>query len=235
MKIPTRMKIGALMLAAIGAAAMQTPRAAAQEGMAQGAADPHAHHRAMMNHMAMDHAMTDHAQMHHAGMDSSANVKRSIVDYKLSDIRLVRDDGKSVSLPAELNDGRPVFMTFIYTTCTTICPVASQTFAQLQEALGSERSKVHLVSISIDPEQDTPARLREYAKRFGAGPNWQHYTGSVEASIAAQRAFDVYRGDKMNHNPVTLMRATPGHPWLRVDGFATAKELLRDYRSLTAG
>ena len=52
-------------------------------------------------------------------------------------------------------------------------------FEQLQEMLGEERNKVHMISISIDPEQDTPTRLREYAKKFGAGPAWQHYTGTL--------------------------------------------------------
>ena len=90
------------------------------------------------------------------------------------------------------------------------------------------------MSISIDPEQDTPERLKAYAAHFEAGPEWQHYTGTVEASIAAQRAFNVFRGDKMNHTPVTFMRAAPGQPWLRIDGFATPTELLAAYRDVVA-
>jgi protein SCO1/2 len=90
------------------------------------------------------------------------------------------------------------------------------------------------VSISIDPEQDTPARLREYAGRFHAGPAWHHYTGTVEASIALQRAFDAYRGDKMSHVPVTFLRAAPGRPWVRIDGFASSAELEGEVRGLLA-
>ena len=41
------------------------------------------------------------------------------------------------------------------------------------------------MSISIDPEQDTPVRLREYAHKYHAGPGWQHYTGTLAASRAA--------------------------------------------------
>ena len=73
--------------------------------------------------------------------------------------------------------------------------------------------------ISTDPEQDTPVRLREYARKFRPGPEWQHYTGTIEASLAAQRALDVYRGDKMSHAPVTVLRAAPGRPWVHIDGF----------------
>jgi protein SCO1/2 len=106
----------------------------------------------------------------------------------------------------------------------------SQTFAQFDSELGADRDRVHLMSISIDPEQDTPARLREYARKFRAGPEWQHYTGTVEASLAAQRAFNVWRGDKMSHRPITLLRAAPGKPWLRIEGFVTPAELLQLYR-----
>jgi protein SCO1 len=171
-------------------------------------ADPHAHHHMMM-------------------LENKA-LRRSEQAYKVPDLQLVRDDGKSVVLSRELADDRMVVLNFIYTTCTTICPVTSQVFSLLQEKLGAGRSRVHLVSISIDPEQDTPARLREYAKRYHAGPGWQHYTGTVQASMVAQQAFGVYRGDKMNHQPVTLLRAAPGAPWVRLDGFASVDDLLAE-------
>jgi len=110
----------------------------------------------------------------------------------------------------------------------------SQIFAQFQHKLGAESAQVHLMSISTDPEQDTPSRLTEYAQRFHAGPDWQHYTGTPAASLTAQKAFDVYRGDKMSHTPVTLIRVAPGKPWLRIDGFLSPDELLQQYRQLLA-
>jgi protein SCO1 len=177
---------------------------------AHGEADPHAHH-----HMVSE-------------------TTRSTTDYVIPDVKLVREDGKTVLLSQELSDGRPVVMNFIYTTCTTICPLTSQTFSELQSKLGAHRDAVHLVSISVDPEQDTPARLRDYAKKFGAGPEWKFYTGTPAASIAAQKAFNVYRGDKMNHAPVTLVRTAPGKPWVRLDGFATSDQMLREIRDEVA-
>jgi protein SCO1/2 len=147
----------------------------------------------------------------------------------------LRDDGKSVSLTTELDDGRVSVVNFVFTACTTICPVMSQTFSQLQNRLGSERDKVHMLSISIDPEQDRPARLSEYARKVHAGPGWRHYTGTAEAIVAVQRAFDAYRGDKMNHTPVTFLRAAPGGRWVRIDGFASADELAREVHTLLAG
>jgi protein SCO1/2 len=162
----------------------------------------------------------------------SAGAVTSVLRYSIPAVRLVRDDGKVVSLPEEIDDGRPVVLNFIFTTCSSICPLMSQTLAQFDRALGVDRGKVHLMSISIDPEEDTPARLREYARKFHAGPEWQHYTGTPEASLAAQRAFNVWRGDKMSHPPVTFVRAAPGKPWLRILGFVTPNELLQQYRRL---
>jgi protein SCO1 len=175
------------------------------------AADPHAHHHHMMQ--------------------APPTVVRSTTNYTAPDITLVRSDGASVSFAHELDDGRPVLLDFIYTTCTTICPVMTQTFAEVQKRLGADAAKVKMVSVSIDPEEDTPARLTEYAKRYQAGTQWTFYTGTVEASIAAQRAFDAYRGDKMNHAPVTFFRGAPGQPWVRLDGFVTPEAVLSEVRT----
>jgi len=159
---------------------------------------------------------------------TAAGASRSLAAYSVPQVDLVRDDGKVVRLADELADSRPVVLNFIYTTCNGVCPMLSQTFSFLQSKLGAQRDRVLLASISIDPEQDTPPRLAAYAKRFHAGPEWHHYTGTLAASVLVQRAFGVYRGDKMSHTPVTLLRPAPGGPWVRFDGFATADQLLRE-------
>ena len=155
---------------------------------------------------------------------------KSIARYEIPDARLVDVQGKEVSLRDSLSSRRPVMLNFVFTSCTTICPAMSATFAQVQDATASK--DLELVSISIDPEHDTPSRLREYAAKFSAGPHWQFLTGSAESSIAVQRAFDVYRGDKMGHDPVTFIRAKPGEPWVRVEGFASASDLIREFGAI---
>ena len=132
-----------------------------------------------------------------------------------------------------MNDGRPVVLNFIFTSCGSICPLMSQIFAQFQRKLGADQEQ-GAPDVDLDrPGAGHPGpadRIR--AAGFGAGPEWQHYTGTLQASLAAQRAFDVYRGDKMSHTPVTLLRAAPGEPWRRIDGFVTPDELLHEYRQL---
>ena len=184
--------------------------ASASAGVVEGAADEHVHHSAA----------------------PVASTNRTTAAYVVPDVSLVRQDGIQVKLREELSDERPVVLAFIFTSCTTVCPLTSHALSELQTRLGSERDRVHLVSITIDPEQDTPARLRAYAKTFKAGPEWQYYTGTREASEAAQRAFDVYRGAKMDHSPATLIRPAPGAPWVRIGGFATADQLYAELPNL---
>jgi len=176
--------------------------------------DPHAHHR------------------HHA--ESSPGYKRQLASYRLPDLNLVRADGASAPFKHDIDDGRPVVLNFIFTTCTAVCPLLSQTAAEFRRQLGPEADGVHFVSVSIDPEQDTPERLRAYAAQFGADKNWSYYTGSVASSIAVQKAFQAYFGDKMHHRPVTFMRAAPGTPWVRLEGFTTPANLLTEFRRIVA-
>ncbi|MCP6473819.1 SCO family protein, partial [Klebsiella pneumoniae] len=71
---------------------------------------------------------------------------------------------------------------FVYTQCTTVCPVISAILQKLQKQLGERAGReVQLVSLSIDPQRDTPERLKEYAGRFSGGEGWRWVTGSQEA------------------------------------------------------
>lgn len=176
-----------------------------------------------------------HHHHHHAMPAEPDGYVRTLAAYTVPDVELVDADGAGVPLRTALAEAdKPVILNFIFTTCGAICPVMSATFSQVQAALGPAREAVRMVSISIDPEQDTPAALKAYADRYGAGPQWRMLTGSLDDSVAVQRAFGVYRGDKMNHLPATFLRARPGQPWVRLDGFASAADILTEVRRLTA-
>jgi protein SCO1/2 len=186
----------------------------------------HQHHTSSADPHAAHHHMAENA-------GSQQEIKRTSTNYALPSVSVVREDGKTVDLAHELNDHRAVILNFIFTTCTEICPLTTRTFEDFQDKLGNERSQVHMISISIDPEHDTPATLKKYAKKYQAGTQWNFYTGTAEASIAIQKAFEAYRGDKMNHVPVTYLRAASGNSWLRLDGFVSADELLHSYHELS--
>jgi protein SCO1/2 len=168
-----------------------------------------------------------HDAHHH---EVEPGLTRSEHAYKMPTLKVTRADGKRMTLTEALDDGRPVVLNFIYTSCNAICPVSSQVFVEFRERIGGTRDKINMVSISIDPEQDTPRKLTEYATRFGSAGSWAHYTSSTTDAVEIQRAFGVWRGDKMNHQPVTFIRSAPGKAWVRLDGFVGPTALADEYR-----
>jgi protein SCO1 len=140
----------------------------------------------------------------------------------IPDLELVRSDGARVRLRNELEGGQTVMLNFIFTTCTTICPVMAATFAQVQDGLGADGDNVRLVSVSIDPSYDTPARLAEFARAHDAGPEWHFLTGKPADIEAVQKAFGAYRGSKFNHAAVTFVRGAGTQRWQRIGGLTSA-------------
>ena len=169
----------------------------------------------------------------HLAKAEASGVKRSLRHYTPAPVRLLRHDGTPVDFAKMLDDGRPVLLNFVFTSCTAICPVMSQVFAEVIDKLGSHREHVNLVSVSIDPEYDTPVRLEAYAQRFGGRRGaWSLYTGTARDSVALQKSFGSYAGDKMKHTPVSLLRQAPGKPWVRLDGFASPGMLLAELHAM---
>lgn len=174
--------------------------------------DPHAQHRRMM-----------------AG-DGRYQVSRHA--YELPELTLVDAAGDRVAVREIFRGDRPIILSFIFTSCTTICPVLTATLAQAEDRLMEEPIRPRIVSVSIDPEFDTPETLRRYAEDYHAGQEWTFLTGDQRSIVALQRAFDAYRGDKMNHRPAAYLRAAGDPTWVRLDGFTTAADLLQEYRRL---
>ena len=84
--------------------------------------------------------------------------------------------------PVTLDDfkGKVWVADFFYSTCPGPCPMLSSRLSDLQKAIGDD-NRVRLVSISTDPEKDTPAVLRQYAEKFHANERWLFLTGSKAA------------------------------------------------------
>lgn len=166
----------------------------------------------------------------------AARFTRSAAAYRVPAIELVDAAGRTVALEDLLGGGEPVMLQFVFTTCPGVCPALSGLFAAAEDRLAEDPSlaAVRLVSISIDPEHDTPERLADYARRFGAGERWTFLTGDRNDVLAVQRAFDADRGSKMRHEPTTYLSAGGGPEWVRLDGFPSPAELVTEARRLVA-
>lgn len=170
------------------------------------------------------------------GKDVCAETKdkytRTIVNYAPPEVTLVNQDGVKVKFSKLLNSKKVVMVDFIFTTCTTICPVLSAGFANFQRRIGPGSKDVHLVSISIDPENDTPKRMREYLKRYDAKPGWDFLTGSKADIEKVVKALDAYTPSKMSHLPLALLYASTNNRWVRIYGLIGTSDLLNEYEKV---
>ena len=165
--------------------------------------------------------------------DTQATMGRARpVKVTVPEVTLTDQDGAQMKVAELLAGDAPVILTFMYTSCTTSCPVMAATVAQAQRDLGAEADRIRFVSISIDPEYDTPERMRTFLATYSAGPRWRFLTGTMEQSQAVQRAFDVFRGNKKAHPPGYFIRDARSGAWWRIGGLGSAQVLAGEYRRL---
>jgi len=103
---------------------------------------------------------------------------------------VVTQDGQKVRFYDDLVEDKLVVVTFIYTHCNKQCPLITSSMARVQRQLGERMGKdVFFISVSLDPERDSPARLKEYAAAYKAGPGWTFVTGAKADVQAIRKKF----------------------------------------------
>ena len=94
---------------------------------------------------------------------------------------VVTHDGKTVRFYDDLIKGKMVVISFIFTSCKDICPLTTARLAQVEERLGERVGRdIFFISITVDPDNDSPEKLKEYAESFHVGPGWKFVTGKLE-------------------------------------------------------
>ena len=181
---------------------------------------------------AQEHPSADHSAHRKMASDRPTPYTRSLQVYSVPEITLTNQDGEDAVLASLLQSSQPVALNFIFTTCTTICPVMTATFSQMLRELGPDAEDLHMVSVSIDPEYDNPKILKQYADRYKARADWQFLTGESSQIVAVLKAFDAYTGNKMGHRPLTFLKAPGSKDWVRIDGLASGADLAHEYRQL---
>ena len=155
---------------------------------------------------------------------------------RFPDVVLVNQRGEPVHVHRDLVQGKVVVMNFIYTRCTTICPALGVSFARLQELeqarLGRE---VNLVSVTLDPETDTPERLRAWGERYHAASGWTLLGGAPRDVEQLLKALSVYTAVKESHVPIVLAGNDRTGRWRRAHGLTTPAQLHEIIDRLRAG
>ena len=161
-----------------------------------------------------------------AAQAGDRNSLKSGESYLVPDVVLTNQNGVKIRLRSLLQTGKPVLLDFIYSSCTTTCPVLSAGYASLQNRIGPDTQRVQLISISIDPEKDSPQVMKEYLKRYHARPGWDFLTGGVDEIAQVLLAF---RANEMNDNFFTLVRSSASEKWTRILGRLSAAEIQAAY------
>lgn len=156
---------------------------------------------------------------------------------ELPDIVMVNQDGETIRVVSGLLKGKVTVINFIYTSCKSVCQILTNNFRQLEKSLDGvdKNGYVQLVSISIDPEVDTPARLRQYAdlQRIDLS-RWTLLVGGSNSIERLSRALGFSNVDKATHAPGVVIWDDIDKVWRRFVGITPPHIVLKQLNELPA-
>lgn len=145
-----------------------------------------------------------------------------------SDVKLVDQEGRTQRFYTDMLKGKTVVVNAFFTTCTSVCPPMNRNLEMVQQALGDRLGRdVFIVSISVDPLTDTPARLKAYAQKFHAKPGWTFLTGEKQNVDWALYKLGQYVEKRDDHTTVIIIGNETTGLWKKAFGLAKADELVR--------
>jgi protein SCO1/2 len=141
---------------------------------------------------------------------------------------LTTQDGKVIHFYDDMIKGKIVAIDLIYTTCKYACPLETARMAQVQKVLADRMGKdIFFISITIDPEHDTPEVLKQYAEKFHAGPGWTFLTGKAEDIEMLSKKLGLYSepdpSDPDGHTPSVLIGNEVTGQWQRNSALDNSK------------
>ena len=150
-----------------------------------------------------------------------------------TDTKLLDQDGREVRFYTDALLGKIVLISFIYTSCTDICPILMHNLTDVQDQLGDRFGKdVFFVSISVDPEDDTPEELKKYAERYGARPGWIFLTGPKMDVDAVIKRFGEFQEDFEDHSMTFVLADVKNARWSKMRGDQPPEIVLPRIRDL---
>jgi len=139
----------------------------------------------------------------------------------LPDVLLVNQNGEKVRFYSDLIKGKVFVISFVFTTCTYICPMQGESLSRIQAVIGERLGKdVNLIAVSSDPVADTPARLKAWGAQFGAKPGWTLVTGEKAEIDKVALALTGAPASKGEHAPLVFIGNDAKGKWVRTYGLA---------------
>jgi protein SCO1/2 len=208
--------VAALLLASVGAGAQTTNEQHHPPHPSGGHVTSHDHH-------AKPSAPDD-------GVETAAPeelIRLNRVALAVPETEVLDQDGRRLRFHADLVKDKVTVVSFIYTTCLYICTTQGKRLANLRDALGERFGReVSLISVSVDPETDTPDKLKRWGATFGAKSGWTFVTGAKASLEGLRKAFPGVRAGGDMHDPVIFIGNDASGLWVRADALRPTKELL---------
>lgn len=149
-----------------------------------------------------------------APMDPAAEEKARAY---FTDLPVVTQDGEELRFFSDVLKGRIVVLTMFYTQCTGACPLTNQKLAEVQDLLGDAMGRDYFfVSVTLDPETDTPQVLKKYAENFGARKGWYFLTGNKENIRTITRRLGQTDDNFQEHAVSFMLGNVPQAHWSRL-------------------
>jgi protein SCO1/2 len=162
----------------------------------------------------------------HGQMNGQAAEQTPAQKY-FTDVELVDQDGRKMRFYSDVLKGKTVVINAFFTTCTSVCPPMNRNLEKVQEALGDRIGKdVFIVSISVDPLNDTPERIKAYSQKFHAKPGWLFLTGKKENVDWALYKVGQYVETKDDHTTGIIIGNEATGLWKKAFGMAKSDELV---------
>ena len=171
----------------------------------------------------------------HAGhaAHNSSPAEPTAAQQWFSDVELLDQDGRKLRFYSDVLKGKTVVVNAFFTTCTSVCPPMNHNMMKVQEAFGDRVGRdVFFVSISVDPETDTPPRLKEYASRYKARAGWTFLTGKKENVDWALYKLGQYVEQREQHTNIFIIGNERTGLWKKAFGLAQADELVKIVQSV---
>lgn len=164
-----------------------------------------------------------------AGVQSPAqSARQSAAQKYFTDVLLVNQNGEKMRFYSDLLQGKVVIINSFFATCPGSCLPMNRNLEKIQGALGDRLGKdVHIISISVDPAVDTPASLKEYAKKLHARPGWFFLTGEKENVEFALKKIGHFVSDKNDHLNIFIIGNERTGLWKKAFGLAPSEELVK--------
>jgi protein SCO1/2 len=149
-------------------------------------------------------------------------------------VALRTQDGKKVRLCDDLLRDKIALINFFYTRCTAVCGLATSNLLKVERALGDRLgNEIVMVSVTIDPDHDSPKVLKEYAERHGTGPAWYFVTGERrEIMLLRDRLGLRDPGDTATHTELVVYGNAATGQWAATPVLASPRSLVRNITML---